>query len=186
MPYVYHLVAPDFRGHELLPINTLRGVYPDFYERERVKYEQRESVLTYRVPYLDVPWGDTVNLAALDPAHLVAARRDLGVPVSRLLERSVARIPIERLAGRPAVIYNSRTHWINSAPGEDVPLTPPEEEFEPFDPETYSELTEVPPLHLDYLAQQRDRGRRALAFVFVRHVLVAGPVDISSLEFHPL
>jgi hypothetical protein len=33
---------------------------------------------------------------------------------------------------------------------------------------TYEELTEVPLLHLDYLVEQRDAGRLAFGFVFVR------------------
>lgn len=180
--FVYHLCASDFRGSSLLSLNGLRDSYPDVYERERVKYEGRESVVTFRVPHLGVAWGDTVNLAAIDPARLVEARRRLGVPFSRLLQRRVVRIPVARLAGRPAVTYDSASHWINSSPGEDVPLTPPLNEFVPFDPAAYQELDEVPQPHLAYLAQQRDRGQPALGFVFVRHVLVHGPVDISGLE----
>ena len=186
VPFVYHLCSQDFRGTSLHPLHRLRDTHPDVFERERAKYDGRESVLTFLVPYLGVPWGDTVNLAALDPIHLVDARRRLGVQFSRLLERRVVRIPIERIAGQPAVVYDSKTHWINSSPGEDVPATPPANEFSPFNPDTYEELEEVPQRHLDYLIQQRDRGQLALGFVFVRHVLVAGSIDISGLELSPL
>lgn len=182
MPFVYHLCPVDMHGHTLLPLNGLRAERPDLYDRERPKWDGRESVLTWRVPHLGVPWADTVNLSALDPALLAAARRRLGLPLSRLLERRVARIPIDRIANAPAVVYDSASHWINSAPGEDVPLTPPEREFTPFDPTTYRELAEVPALHLDYLRRQLAAGRPALGFVFVRHVLVAGPVDLSGIE----
>jgi len=184
--FVYHLCAKEFRGHELLPLKMLATTYPDVYEREIGKWAGRESVLDYVVPHLEVSWGDTVNLAGLDPALLVEARVRAGVPFSRLLERKVVRIPVERLAGLPAVVYDSRTHWRNSRPGEDVPEVPPEVEFSLFDPETYEEMTEVPLAHLDYLGQQRDAGALALGFVFIRHVLVAGPVDISGLERTPL
>jgi hypothetical protein len=131
------------------------------YDRERPKWDGRESVLEWEVPHLGVPWGDTVNLAALDPVHLIEARRRLGIPFSHLLERRVVRIPVERIADQPAVVYNSRSHWLNSRPGEDVPATPPEGEFSPFNPDIYEELAEVPELHLDYLAEQRDAGRFA-------------------------
>jgi hypothetical protein len=186
MPNVYHLCASDFRGTTLLPLNALRDTYPDVYVRERVKYDGRESVMTYRVPHLDVAWADTVNLAALDPARLAAARRRLGVGYSKLLERRVVRIPVERLAGRRCVVYDSATHWINSAPGRDVPLVPPAGEFTPFDPTDYHELSEVPQRHLDYLVEQRDRGQNALGFVFVRHILVDGPIDIAGLQHTPI
>ena len=186
MSFVYHLCADDFRGTSLVPLNALRAEHPDIYQRELTKWAGRESVLTWRVPHIDVPWGDTVNLAALDPVHLVAARRRLGVEVSRLLERRVVRIPVERIARQRAVVYDSRTHWLNSRPGEDVPAAPPEDEFTPFHIDTYEELTGPPQRHLDYLTEQRDAGRSALGFVFVRHVLVAGAVDIGGLPLTPL
>jgi hypothetical protein len=84
------------------------------------------------------------------------------------------------------VVYDSRTHWLNSRPGQDVPAAPPEDEFTPFSLKTYQELNEVPQFHLDYLAEQRDAGLPALGFVFIRHVIVAGPVDISGLPHTPL
>jgi len=184
--FVYHLCAADFRGTELLPLHMLRERYPDVYVAERTKYEGRESVLEFQVPHLGARWGDTVNLAALDPVHLVAARQRLGVPFSRLLERRVVRIPVERLAGLRAVVYDTSTHWLNSRPGEDVPSTPPLDDFAPFDPDTYEELHEVPPAHIEYLVEQREAGRPALGFVFVRHVLAAGPVDIAGLPMSDL
>jgi hypothetical protein len=168
-------------------LHNLREALPEIYERERTKYDQRESVLEFVVPKLGVAWGATVNLSALDPAHLVAARRRLGVPFSSLLTRRILRIPVERIAHLPAVRYDSKTHWLNSSPGDaSVPRTPPEREFVPFDPFTYEEVTEVPELHLEYLRRQLARKERALGFVFVPHVLVAGPIDVSGLESQEL
>ena len=122
MGFVYHLCSRDMRGTTLFPLNGLKDRYPDIYTRERKKYEGRESVLDWIVPGLGVRWADTVNLSGLDPRLLMAARVQLGVPFSRLLERPLARIPLERIAASPAVVYNSATHWINSSPGEEVPL----------------------------------------------------------------
>ena len=45
--FVYHLCAPDFRGTTLLPLDNLREALPEIYERERVKYDRRESVLEF-------------------------------------------------------------------------------------------------------------------------------------------
>ncbi|MDQ1673572.1 MAG: hypothetical protein QOC98_2134, partial [Frankiaceae bacterium] len=69
MPYVYHLCADDFRGDELLPLNLLATRFPDIHDRELRKRAGRESVIRFEVPHLGVTWGDTVNLAALDPAR---------------------------------------------------------------------------------------------------------------------
>jgi hypothetical protein len=182
MPYLYHMCADDFRGDELLPLNMLATRFADIHEREMRKWAGRESVIRFAVPHLSVTWGDTVNLAALDPARLVEARRRLGVPVSSLLQRSVLRIPIERIAGQAAAVYDSRSHWRNSRPDlGDVPDVPLGPTSQCSNPATYEELTEGPPLHLDYLIEQRDAGVPALGFVFVRHVLVAGAVDVTGL-----
>lgn len=185
--FVYHLCAPDFRGTTLFPLDNLRQALPEIYERERAKYDRRESVLEFVIPKLGVTWGATVNLSALDPSHLVAARRRFGVPFSNLLTRRLLRIPVSRIAHLPAVTYKSNSHWINSAPGDpNVPLAAPDHEFFPFDPLTYQEATEVPEMHLEYLRRQLARRERALGFVFVPHVLVAGPIDVSGLEAEEL
>jgi len=180
--FVYHLCSPNMRGTTLYPLNGPYDRFPDLYAVERVKYDGREQVLTYQVPHLGVAWTDTVNLAALDPRLLVAARRRLGVPLSRLLERRLACIPVERIGDTPAVVYDSASHWVNSSPGQDVPVAPPDSEFSLFDAATYEELAEVPPRHLEYLAERLEHGEDALGFVFVRHVLVAGPLDLSDIE----
>ena len=183
MADLFHLCAPDFRGTILYPLNGLRNAYSDLYERERAKYVGRESVLDYVVPKLEVVWGDTVNLSALDPRLLLAERRRLGIPFSRLLQRRLVCIPVERVSAARAVRYDGTTHWRNSAPGDTrVPLVPPAHEFTPFDALRYEEVREIPSLHREYLLQQHARGEPALGFVFVPHVLVASSVDIAGLE----
>ena len=152
-PFVYHMIARDFRGTVLYPLNRLAEVYPEMYAREAPKYAGRESVISYRVPHLDAPWADTVNLSTLDPRLLVAARERLGISSSTLLQRRILRIPIEHLAGHRLVRYTGLTRWINSSPGEDVPVAPPAHEFEPMDPACYSETMEVPAAHLAYLVE---------------------------------
>ena len=148
MPYVFHLCAQDFRGSTLYPVNGLRTIYPDLYEREKAKYVGRESVLSWMVPGLGAVWGDTVNLSALDPRLLVAERRKLGVPFSQLLTRRLLCIPVERIANCPAVRYDSASHWINSRPGDpNVPLVPLDEEFSAFDLAEYRQVDEVPARH---------------------------------------
>lgn len=179
---LYHMCSPDFRGEVLYSLSGLRSVYPDLYERERVKYEGREGVVRYIVPGLDVAWTESVNLSALHPKYLVAERRRLGVPFSNLLTRRVLEIPVERLSRHKAVAYASSAHWINSSPNDpSAPTEPPLEDFSPFDAATHRESTIVPPLHTEYLLRQLKRGERALGFVFIPHVLVASGIDVSGL-----
>jgi hypothetical protein len=181
---LYHLCAADFRGTVLYPLNGLRGRFPDLYRREKAKFAGREPLLTYIVPGLGVAWADTVNLSVLDPRLLIAERRRMGIPFSRLLERRLVCIPAARVQGLPAVCYTGRSHWINSSPGDtSAPLTPPDDEFSRFDISRHVEPPQVPALHRKYLSRQKARGELALGFVFVPHVLVASSIDISGLEF---
>ncbi len=174
----------DFRRSVLYPLNGLRDTLPDVYLREKAKFAGRESLLEYVVPGLGVVWADTVNLSALDPRLLIAERRRMGIPFSRLLERRLVCIPVARVQALAAVYYVGRSHWSNSSPGEtDVPLEPPDDEFSPFDATRHQEPRDVPDLHREYLSRQKARGEPALGFVFVPHVLVASPVDISGLDF---
>ena len=46
--------------------------------------------------------------------------------------------------------------------------------------------SQVPQLHTEYLLRQLARGERALGFVFVPHVLVGSPIDVSGLESEAL
>ncbi len=179
--FVYHQLAPDFRGTVLYPLSDLATVHPDIHAREAPKYAGREGVMLYRVPHLNAAWADTVNLSTLDPRLLVAARERLGIPSSQLLQRRLLRIPIEHLARHRLVRYSAEARWINSSPGEEVPAEPPADEFEPTDPQSYRETTEVPPAHLDYLVECRAAGKRPLGFVHVPHVLALGAIDISDL-----
>jgi hypothetical protein len=179
---LYHLCPDDVRDSALISLNELARRYPDIHRKEREKWQGRESVLDYQVPHLDVTWGDTVNLSPIDPRKLLERRAELGLPPSRLLERSVVRIPLERIDGLPAVWYTGSGHWRNSRPGDpSVPATPPPEDFTPFEASRYRELDEVPGRHEEYLRAQRDLGEPALAMVFVPHVLVHGRVDLTGL-----
>jgi len=186
-PYLYHLCASDFRGETLYSLASLSGVYPDLYERERSKYVGREAVLRFVVPGINVTWGETVNLSALDPALLLAERRRLGVPFSNLLTRRILRIPLERVATHPCIAYTATVHWANSAPNDStVPMEPPMSDFAAFDASSHREPQSVPLRHTEYLLRQQSRGEYALGFVFIPHVLVAAPVDVSGLIPVPL
>jgi hypothetical protein len=99
----------------------------------------------------------------------------MGLPMSRLLERRLVRIPVERLNGLSAVWYQSTGHWLNSRPGDTNALRqPPDSDFSPFDAGHYRELAAVPAKHERYLRSQLRRGEPALGFVFIPHVLVQG------------
>jgi len=174
-------------GSVLYPLNQLQSVAPEQYTFQRAKYAGREAVLDYRIPGLGLLFNDTVHCSALHPYYLFHVRRELGLdppvrPTSGWLTGMVYAIPLERILIHPVVWYSWKTLWINGSPDDDVPLEPPGDEFEPFDPTRYKEASAPSERHLAYLRTMRDQGRRGLMFVHIPHVLVAGPIDVSALE----
>ena len=97
-------------------------------------------------------------------------------------ERDFFAIPVVKIAGLDAVWFASEAFWVNNSPSEDVPLSPPAEEFSPFDAAAYDELPDVPSSYHGYLRRQRKRGRPPLQFPKIPHVLVAGAIDVAGLE----
>ena len=192
MSVLYHGVPREMLGEVIFPLSRLASIDAPRYEFQRSKYAGREAALDFRVPHLDVLLNDTVHCACLHPYHLYQARRLVGLdPPRRPVNRPEApswmtgqafEIPLERISDHSAVWYSARTLWINGAPNEDVPLTPPRDEFEPFDLERYRPLTAATPAHINYLRRMKDRGERPLMFVHIPHILVAGPIDVSGLR----
>ena len=191
MSFVYHGLPRDMVGDVIYPLNELSTIQPRLYEAQRSKYAGREAVLDFRIPGLGVLFNDTVHCGPVHPYHLFSARRAVGIEVTARPQPPAwatglfFEIPLERILVHPVVWYSCKTLWINGAPDEDVPLTPPLDEFEPFDPARYRELLHVTPKHASYLRKMKERGERGLMFVHIPHVLVAGAIDVSGARVVP-
>jgi hypothetical protein len=185
MTAVWHGVPRDMVGETLFPLGQLRDVDVLLYESQRAKYAGREEVLDYRLPILDRGFLDTVHCSSVHPHWIFRARRDAGFDLPTRSDTGwgiglAFEIPLERIVVNPTVWYSWRTPWVNGYPHENVPKEPPSDEFEVFDSARYAPLHDVPDLHREYLARMSRRGERALTFVHIPHVLVAGPIDIRG------
>ena len=177
-------------GSVLVSLNDLATISADAFELQRSKYKGREAVLDARITEDGLRFNDTVHCAPLHPHHLYCVRARMNllprIPAGRARPQwtpgTFFAIPLERLHGCAVYWYRWKTPWINGYPGEDVPLSPPLEEFETFDWDRYRELTAVPPAHLAYLEQSKARGKPPLMFVHIPHVLVAGQIDTTGLR----
>ena len=188
MAFVYHGVPSEMVGEMLYPLNQLAKISPDAYRLQKSKYLGREAVLDARISTTGLLFNDTIHCAPLHPNLLFAARASLGFDPPRVSPQRAYgdgrffEIPVERIIVHPVLWYRWEMLWINGAPGEDVPIVPPLDEFEPFDPKRYRALAEVTPAHLTYLRRMKQEGKRPLLFVHIPHVLVAGPIDTHGLR----
>ena len=186
MEFVYHGAPREMVGDVLYPLDQLAAVHPGLYAVQKSKYDGREQVMPFQVPHLNRGFTDHRPLRTDPPLSVqraVGSRARPAAPTGgNSLQRLVLRDParadpwvLRRLVPVGDAVDQRRA-------GEDVPLAPPADEFEPFDALRYRRLSSVPSAHLDYLRRMNARGERGLLFVHVPHVLVAGPIDVSGLR----
>jgi len=68
--YLYHRVDPELKGTTLYPLNQLKNIYPDVYERHVKKYAGRGQwpLLYHLVPH--VLYKGTIETKNLDILEL--------------------------------------------------------------------------------------------------------------------
>lgn len=180
--FVYHGAPANLIGRRLVSLYALEALDADAFLRELSRYAGRESAPEVTIPGLGLRFNDTIHCAPIHPWYILQARVAEGLPaIGPMTERVTYRIPLSSIAGNRVVWYTARTIWRNAVPGDDaVPDRPPEDEFEPFDPDRYSELTAIPPAYRPRIRESLAAGRRPLTFVHIPHVLVAGSIDLAD------
>jgi hypothetical protein len=163
-------------GEVLYPLNQLAAVNSEAYAFQKSKYAAREAALDFRIPGIDLLLGDTVHCASVHPYCVFRARTEAGIDITirkagSWLTGMFFAIPLERILHHPVVWYSAKTLWINGAPGEDVPVVAPADEFEPFDP---ARVTEIYRRHRGSSAELTPRRRWALTPARTESWLAAG------------
>lgn len=180
MGLLYHGRRLDFRGQTLYPLNHLKLVYPDLYEREQAKYRRREAVPGFRIPGTCLTWADVVALSPIHPSRLTAVWSSVGMPTSRLTKQTIFAIPLERVASQQCIWFRNRSSARPRSAAR-VAVEPAQDDYELFDPAKYRELTKVPTSYYEYVWLQQSLGHRAYLFATIPHIFVAGPIDVSGL-----
>lgn len=163
MPFIYHGVPADVRGTTLYPLNHLRDIYPDLFEREIAKYDdhpQRRLLPETRLPVLNRLWNDVIHTAPIHPHLLYRAWIERGAFVNP--DCRFFQIPVDRVAMHTA-------GWMVE---RNVTL---------IDWNVYTELTTVPAETLAWYERLVAQGKHGADFVGVPHVLVTDQIDIAGL-----
>jgi hypothetical protein len=168
---LYHRKSPDFRGSVLYPLNVLREIAPDLYERQRAKYAGREELLRQRVPLLDCLWNDVLHFSPVHPGQVAELAR-----AEDLLWREAEWFEIDPLAAgftaqNTAVFRYADTEREGAIPDDD---------FEPFEIARVARMNDLPQATRDcYRLAAKGTGHYFM-FVGVPHVLHRGSVDVAN------
>ncbi|GHO78118.1 hypothetical protein KSD_58890 [Ktedonobacter sp. SOSP1-85] len=174
MPAIYHACPVEMQENMLYPLNGLKALYPELYQREIAKYRDHPS--RYDLPQLFVPklncrWSDVVFCSPIHPYLIYKELQARGFTLSP--DKTFFQIPIEAIRGLPtAIYYDSNAHGVAEAL--------PEEAVAWLKPESYQELERVPEETLAWYDHLKSVGRNGAYFVGVPHVLVKGAISIKE------
>ena len=167
---LYHRKSPDFRGNVLYPLNALRGIAADLYDRQRAKYAGREEILRQRVPALNCLWNDVLHFSPVHPARVAELARAHDLLWSEAEWFEVDPVAAGFTPANTAVFRYADIRLEDSIP---------DEEFEAFSMERLAGMTELSSSTREYYRSVAPGSGRYFIFVGVPHVLHRGTVDVA-------
>lgn len=165
MQYLYHFASRDMRGATLYPLNRLKDIHPDIYEREAAKYKGREQVMETQVPLLNCLWNDVLFLSAVHPSELRRVAQEAGVP---------ARFKMSAFRFELPVFDRSRL-LVRFCRRRERPR------YEMFDPTHFDAYRMFAKDSLEYYRERLAAGERPMLPAYVPHVLYKGTLDITGV-----
>lgn len=170
--YLYHRVPDNMQGNILFPLNTLKEIHPDIYEKQAGKYDGREQVMNQQIPILDCLWNDVLHFSAVHPSlireALIAAGR------TNPIRMEVFEIDPHMLDPENTIVYLYQH-------------TNPEDKFKPenlakYNPEYLEKYSILPEETKEYYKEMVSQDKHPLLFHRVPHILYKGNLDISTLK----
>jgi hypothetical protein len=168
--FLYHRVPEKMEGTVLYPLNELKDVHEEAYEREVKKYEGREHVMKKIIPTLDAAWNDVLHFSPVHPAELKNALEEAGLHPKEMKFYQVD----------PSLLDASKTTiWLFNDGTNEEKMNP--EYFTPYDPKAMGEHSTVPEQTKEYYRRMAQSGQKHLTFIGIPHILHKGSIDISNL-----
>lgn len=171
---VYHGKRSGFVGDRLYPLNTLKKVLPEVYEREARKYKGREWLLDVAIPGMDALWNDVLHFSLVHPRVILGKLAEAGFDY-RELELNWIEIPLKSLPALPGMIYLNTRIW-----QETRTLLP--SDLEPVRPERVRELSGMPEANMQYYRDCKAKGEHPVFWKRAPHLFLKGELEISSFR----
>jgi len=176
--FVYHMIPNQMVGDKLIPLNSLKGIYPDLYDKYSKKYldhPERSKLLQRNIPKLDCLWNDVIHFLPLHPYYVYRTLSNLGIKTKE--DVSFFKIPIELLAHNKNAIYLYSKEKYKSPSASIV-----NEEIEFLNINAYQELKDIPTDTLNYYKKENEKGNKFGLFPFIPHILSLGEVEVKGIE----
>jgi hypothetical protein len=162
---LYHKVPGEMLGSVLYPLNLLKNIFPNVYEKQVCKYQGRAELLRRVVPYLDCLWNDVVHLCPVHPSKIYGSLRQVGYgyPATSFFEIDSASLD----QGKMAVMK--------------YPVGTEERFYYHRPPDAFPGIDQLPAATAEYYKECRAKGTQPLLFAYVTHVLYKGSIDVGAL-----
>ncbi|HEY1037021.1 MAG TPA: hypothetical protein VGE62_00400 [Candidatus Paceibacterota bacterium] len=168
--YLYHWVPKDMEGDTLYPLNALKEMHPELYDKKAEKYSWRKQVMERKVWPLDCLWNDVLHFTAVHPADVKKAMEEAG--------------DTER--------YETRCYQIDPKlldPAKTTVLLythEPEKQYGPsdyatFDPDGLEPYTVIPEVTKEYYRKCFAEGKNPLVYPWVPHIFYKGSLGVKDL-----
>lgn len=167
MTFLYHGVPEDMQGTVLMPLTLMLEKDPELYAKYLQKYEGREEVVERRIPLLNCPWNDVVQLLPFHPRKLFELQKQLGV-IKSIPDYRYFAIDSSQLDSSRTVVF------FKTSPGEENVTMKWLSEV------NLLELQDIPPATVHYYESMVGKAQPVFNYQFVPHIVYRGTIDISS------
>lgn len=153
------------QGEVLYPLNALKSVMPEVYDRQVRKYKGRERVLKELIPPLDCLWNDVLHLSPINPQIIVNTMRAHGLYNQTVEEPfKVFQVPVEIIVPETTVYFQDYNFdYLNFDLNK--------RKFWPFNSTTYEEQSSVNTAQLHMWQEDKAAGRPLFWYSHTAHVL---------------
>lgn len=164
--YLYHQLPEDMEGDILYPLNELKEVYPEIYEKQVKKYQDREHLLDEVIPILRCRWNDVLHFSPVHPKEIQKVFEKINHEFhGKFLEIDSKLLDLDK-----TVLYL----YFTDGPG----LNP--KEIIRFNPNELGKYSELRYETKKYYKEEYLTSERPLLFYKIPHILFKGSLDIDD------
>lgn len=157
------------QGDVLYPLNDLKTIFPEIYNKKAEKYKGREFLMKETIPFLNCLWNDVLHFSAVNPYDIKKTFVELG----HSFEAKFYKIDITLLDKEKIAVYLFDDKDINAK----LKIS----DFEMYNLENISKYSQFPESTKKYYKKELEESRWPLLFYGIPHILFKGSANIKNV-----